>query len=147
MKKRRVTEAESPILANMEVAPGIFLLRLTGRDIAQIACPGQFLHMRIQDSFDPFLRRPFSIHRVLRETGEIQVLYRAAGRGTEVLSRKRPGEHVNCIGPLGNGFDPVENERSALIVAGGMGIAPLIFLVEELLQELKIKYPNYQQLN
>jgi len=104
----KVTETESSILANEEVAPGIFLLRITSPDIAGTARPGQFLHMRIEKSFDPFLRRPFSVHRAFPEAGEVQVLYRVVGRGTEVLSHKRSGEMVNCVGPLGNGFGPLK---------------------------------------
>ena len=74
------------------------------------------------------------MHRILN--GGIEVLYEVVGKGTELLSRKRPGDTVDVIGPLGNGFSVQRTARSAqrtaVLVAGGIGVAPLVALAEEL---------------
>ena len=124
-------ETKSEILHQERVAPQIFLLRLRSPQIAREARPGQFVHLRIREGTDPLLRRPFSIHRADRERGEVQVLYQVVGRGTKMLSRKPVGEMLDCLGPLGHGYEVPDERGEAVIVAGGIGIAPLIFLVED----------------
>jgi len=127
-------ETKLKILHQQEVGPQTFLLCLMSPQIAREARPGQFLHLRIREGTDPLLRRSFSIHRVDRERGEMQVLYQVVGRGTEILSRKPIGETLDCLGPLGHGFEVSDDPRGAVIVAGGIGIAPLIFLTEDSLR-------------
>ena len=86
------------------------------------------------------LRRPFSIHRAGK--GKLEVLYAVVGEGTRLLSQKKPGKHLDVIGPLGNGFDyerRTTNDERLILVAGGMGVAPLIFLAEKLGQRSKVK--------
>lgn len=94
-----------------------------------LAKPGQFLEIKISDGYEPLLRRPFSIHR--RRGKDIEIIYRIAGRGTEILSQRKVGEYLNVIGPLGNGFSILDSQPS-ILVAGGMGVAPLVFLAEKL---------------
>ena len=127
-------ETKLKILHQKEVAPQVFRLRLSSPGIAQEARPGQFVHLRIREGSDPLLRRPFSIHRVDRERGEVQVLYQVVGRGTKFLSRKLVGERLDVLGPLGHGFEVSEKGGGVLLVAGGIGVAPLIFLCEDLLR-------------
>jgi dihydroorotate dehydrogenase electron transfer subunit len=93
------------------------------------AKPGQFVMVRTGLGKDPLLRRPFSIHQVLRD-GRLQLYFKVVGRGTDILSRVKEGETVSIFGPLGNGFrlDPL---APSVIVGGGLGIAPLLFLVKE----------------
>jgi dihydroorotate dehydrogenase electron transfer subunit len=123
--------------------------------------PGQFFHLLCDPgtgkgrSYPLTLRRPFSIHRarhpgfhpaalvwaddlpeelrsaLVRHPARIDFLYRVVGKGTELLSQARKGTVLDAIGPCGNGFSPGE-ERTAVIVAGGIGIAPLAALAEEL---------------
>lgn len=120
------------ILKNIKVAPDHYRLALAAPEAARGARPGQFLHVRCSNTHDPLLRRPISIHAVDREKGEVILLYRLAGRGTAILSEKRTGEQVSLLGPLGSGFSlPGEGEKVSL-VAGGIGIAPLFFLLQEL---------------
>jgi len=119
------------IKSHKELNKGCFRMKIEAPFIARSAVPGQFLHIRCGDSNDPLLRRPISIHRI--GSDDIEILYSVAGRGTEILSRKNPGEFIDVIGPLGNGFKiPEDSTSSKLLVAGGMGVAPLVALAERL---------------
>jgi dihydroorotate dehydrogenase electron transfer subunit len=79
------------------------------------------------------LRRPLSIHRADPETGRVELLYRVVGRGTRILKNLQPGESLEVRGPLGRGFDLQGDFQHALIVAGGMGGAPVFYLIDALL--------------
>lgn len=98
-------------------------------DIAITARPGQFLHIRCSDSHDPLLRRPISIYKVSREKKTVGILYRVAGSGTARLERY---SHLDVMGPLGNGFQMPSPELNIMVVAGGIGVAPLYFLLQEM---------------
>ena len=131
----RIVQRGSRIFSNSEIAQGVFLLELAQREIAQAAQPGQFVHMRIERGLDPFLRRPFAICRADPGTAIIQILYEVVGRGTEVLSRKRDGDAVSLVGPLGKGYRIPSQRGRRVLVAGGRGIASLVLLAERLLRE------------
>lgn len=95
------------------------------------AHPGQFIMLRFSGQMTPFLRRPFSIHRLIPvddQTVRIELLYKVVGEGTKTLSMCKPGDIVDIIGPLGNGFSFFENYQCIYIVAGGIGVAPMVFL-------------------
>jgi len=121
---------KSKILFNQEIAPGHFVISLDSPKIAQEADPGQFVHVRVENKEDPLLRRPFSIHNA--EDEKIEILYRVVGRGTSLLSRKKPGEKIDLLGPLGQGFKTNPGVKRAILVAGGVGVAPLYFLARRL---------------
>jgi dihydroorotate dehydrogenase electron transfer subunit len=96
-------------------------------------CPGQFAQLRIDDSKETFLRRPISIHHVDFERNEIAFLIQKVGKGTASLGLKRPGSTLNAILPLGKGFTmPKSPKQRVLLVGGGVGIAPLLFMGEEM---------------
>jgi dihydroorotate dehydrogenase electron transfer subunit len=120
------------VISNAEVMPRVHLLWLEAPEIAMAARPGQFVMVRCGSSHDPLLRRPLSIHRVA-EARRIALLFAVAGRGTGWLSRRREGDLVDLLGPLGNGFSVQQTSRNLLLVAGGIGIAPLILLTEDAL--------------
>jgi dihydroorotate dehydrogenase electron transfer subunit len=91
--------------------------------------PGQFAHVRVLPLKDALLRRPFSIYQVSANT--FSILYKAVGKGTEALSRMRPGEELSAIGPLGHGFTvPQPGGETPLLVAGGYGMAAMYLLAE-----------------
>jgi len=115
-----------------EVAPGHHLLELEAPDIAAHAVPGQFVHVRVSDASDPLLRRPISIARADKSSGHIWLLSRTVGRGTAMLADMQPGSPLDLIGPLGNGFPLPEAKAEVLLAAGGVGVAPLIFLADAL---------------
>ena len=114
------------ILKNEQVAPHAYKMTLLAPEIAKKAKPGQFVMVRAIDGYQPLLRRPLGIHRIIGQN--IVMLYEIVGEGTKFLSQKKAGETLDIIGPLGNGFDL----RATILIAGGMGVAPLIFLAEKL---------------
>ncbi len=97
---------------------------------ASACSPGQFFHLRIDNSHDPLLRRPLSLHRCSRDEGTIDLLYCIKGRGTRALAQMLPGQHVDVLGPLGQGFpSPL---GTTYLVGGGMGVAPLLSVAQSL---------------
>ena len=99
------------VTGQRSIADNIFEMKLTGKLVGEINSPGQFVHIRVADSFEPLLRRPISIASIDEEKNEMTIIYRAEGRGTSMLSLKREGEEVDVLGPLGNGF-PVSATES-----------------------------------
>jgi len=123
---------KAPVLKQTKVAEDQFVLRLSCPTIAQKAEPGQFVTLKLNTSFDPLLRRPFSIHSVDREAGELLIYYQVVGKTTELMSELKEDDEVSLLGPLGKGFNvELENSR-VLLIGGGLGQAPLRFLAEEL---------------
>ncbi len=124
-------QIRAKILYNKRVKDNYFHLVLKAPQINKKSLPGQFLNIKVKDAYEPLLRRPFSIHKTKGATQEI--LYAVVGRGTEILSHKRAGEYLDIIGPLGNGFiSNTKHQTSNILVAGGMGVAPLVFLADRL---------------
>ncbi len=123
------------VLENCEIGPGCFRMRLADANVARSARPGQFVHVRLPgSSLDPLLRRPFSVCLADPGEGTLLVLYQVVGRGTQMLAKIRPGDYLNVLGPLGRGFDmpPADGKGDVALVAGGLGIAPLIMLSRDL---------------
>ncbi len=110
----------------------IVCLRLHAPAVARAARPGQFVMLAPgpAEPLDPFLNRPFSIHRVPDEDS-LELLFAVVGRGTARLAAQPPGATLRLLGPLGRGFDPPA-EGPVWLLAGGLGIAPLRFLGERL---------------
>jgi dihydroorotate dehydrogenase electron transfer subunit len=120
------------VLANGPVAAGFGLLRLEAPPVAREAKPGQFVMVRLPGcGFDPLLRRAFAVHYVDPEAGWFEMLYAVVGRGTGLLAGLRPHDSLDLLGPLGRGFD-LDLSREPLLVAGGVGAAPLLFLAQEI---------------
>jgi len=128
-------DIRAKILSNKLVGHVYYKMVLDAPYIARKAKPGQFVQIKCSDGLEPFLRRPFSIHRV---NGNIEILYEVVGKGTDILARKKEGEFLEILGPLGNGFAmprKTNSEPRAIIIAGGIGAAPLVYLAEELARE------------
>jgi dihydroorotate dehydrogenase electron transfer subunit len=129
-------QVKAEILSNTQIAPRCFHMSLKAPSIAKQAVPGQFIQVRCNgDNFIPLLRRPFSIHRVSHSSTAkvVEILYKVVGKGTEFLSKKEPGTELDIIGPLGNGFSLVVGRDNIILIGGGIGIAPLLFLAERLI--------------
>ena len=118
-------QALCTITSNVEIMPGICLMWIEAPEIASSVQPGQFITVRCGDFT---LRRPLSIHLV-SGGGEIALLFKVAGRGTLWLSQRQTGDRIDILGPLGNGFSIEPGAKNLLLVAGGIGIAPLVFLM------------------
>jgi len=126
-------QTKAELLYNRKIKNNYFHCAFFAPEIARSAKPGQFVDIKVSDTLEPLLRRPFSIHRL--DGKRVELLYEVVGKGTEILSQKKSGEYLDVIGPLGNGFDyqlPVTSYRLPILIAGGMGVAPLMFLSEKL---------------
>ncbi len=124
-----MVEQDTLIIFNKKVTPDTFLMGLRSPEIVVEARPGQFVMIRVRSDIDPLLRRPFSICGIHGDDGFL-ILYRVVGRGTDIMSKAREGDIFSVLGPLGRGFDLPKLQQRCLLVAGGIGIAPLIFLAK-----------------
>jgi dihydroorotate dehydrogenase electron transfer subunit len=122
----------APIVSNAEVMPGVYLMRVH-TTIASLARPGQFAMLFCDNQNLTVLRRPISIHE--SQSHVAGFLYAVIGAGTAWLAQRQPGESIDLIGPAGNGFSYDLKSRRLLLIAGGMGIAPLTYLAREATQQ------------
>ncbi len=114
-----------------------FILRVQAPEIAQHAHPGQFAH--IQCDLALAMRRPISIMRVNAKSGWVDFLYKVFGEGTRLLSQRQIGDKVSIMGPIGKGFESHMDRPRPLLIGGGVGIPPMIFLADRL-REVKGAY-------
>ena len=119
------------IVFNTRVTKNIFLIGLKSSHIARLARPGQFVMVQVRKGIDPLLRRPFSICGT-RDKDLFLILYKVVGKGTTILSETRKGESISVLGPLGTAFEPSKSHKLSILVAGGMGVAPLYFLYQNI---------------
>lgn len=124
---------QSRILYNESVGGSCFKMGISCNLRFQDALPGQFIMIGIKDCCDPLLKRPFSIHRVVRDINGIELLYKVVGRSTQKFSLLEKGESVSLMGPIGSGFSVIEEAKRIFMVAGGIGVAPMVFLADFLL--------------
>ena len=117
------------ILSNEEIMPSTYLIWVATEHCAKSARPGQFLMVRCDDGYRRLLRRPISIHSYRKDS--VALLFKTVGQGTSWLSQRRSGDELDLVGPLGNGFHIEPQCRSLLLIAGGMGIAPLAALASQ----------------
>lgn len=119
------------VVSNREIAPGIYDMRLeTG--LAQGAHAGQFIGVYPADK-STLLPRPISICGADRERGQLRIVFRVAGKGTEEFSAYREGDEVKILGILGNGFPTAQAEgKRVILLGGGIGIPPIVLLAKEL---------------
>jgi len=139
----KTAQIKAKIISNQRFSGKYWHLEFESAFIAKHAVAGQFVNIRVIDGLAPLLRRPVSIHGVTAQ--KVKVIYEIIGPGTQILSARKPGEFLDIIGPLGNGFDyrrltesrGVKNTlivpgKQNILIAGGIGVAPLVFLAEKL---------------
>ena len=100
-------------------------------EIARTAVPGQFVNVRVSTHTAPLLRRPLGVARVNRTDGTLTLMYRVLGEATQLLANCCSGDVLDVLGPLGSGVFSLETKH-ALLVGGGLGLAPLLYLATEL---------------
>jgi dihydroorotate dehydrogenase electron transfer subunit len=142
---KKVLQSNFKILANKKIGRDYFKLTFVSPEISAAACPGQFVEVRVPDCDGLLLRRPIGVHSVSSKS--CNILVEIVGPATRALSHKAAGEYLDIIGPLGNGFSfqlsaiPAAGGSAfggsfqPIIVAGGMGVAPLYFLAERIKQQ------------
>jgi dihydroorotate dehydrogenase electron transfer subunit len=121
------------VIGNPGVAPDHFLFTLRLPPSFATPQPGQFVMIRDPERGEPLLSRPLSVYGFHREGDQaiLDLLYHAAGRGTSLFSRMKPGAILAVLGPLGQGFTLRRDVRKVILLAGGVGVAPLTFLLHE----------------
>jgi len=121
---------DAELLAREEFPGQQYVLRLAAPETAARATAGSFVHVVVDPSIP--MRRPLSIMRVDREAGWIELLFKIHGHGLQHLASRRIGDAVNLMGPIGHGFTPHPERPRALLLGGGVGIPPMVFLAETL---------------
>lgn len=116
------------IISHTAHACGQYILVLKAPLCARRARPGTFVHLGCGPGLQ--MRRPFSIMRAMPEAGLIELLYKTVGRGTALLASQRPGQSLSCLGPIGQPFIPDRTRPQALLIGGGVGIPPMVFLAD-----------------
>ena len=119
------------VLSNKELIKDVYEMVVEG-DTSAITTPGQFVNIKLNKYQEPYLRRPMSICDYDDHT--LTMIYKVVGTGTKLLSEIRPGHKIDMLTGLGNGF-VYQNERSALLIGGGLGLPPLYKLAKELLKK------------
>ncbi len=123
---------DAEVLSHQACDGDQYILRLHAPQCAALAQPGQFAHLRC----DPMLamRRPLSIMRVDPRAGWVDFLYKAVGRGTRLLAQRAAGDRISLMGPIGKPFSPDPQRPRALLMGGGVGMPPMVFLAEHMKQ-------------
>lgn len=131
MTHRHTIEVENAEILDHQNFPGDqFVLRVRAPGIAATARPGSFAHIQC-DRLLP-MRRPLSIMRVDPRAGWVEFLYKVLGQGTRLLSRRVVGERLSIMGPIGRPFEPHMDRPRPLLIGGGVGIPPMVFLADSL---------------
>ena len=128
-------DVSAEVLSNTHLSSDYNVVALAAPEIAERVLPGQFVMIKAGDRLEPLLRRPFSIFEVLRErdrTIGLSLLSKKIGPSTRLLFDAKPGDLIQCLGPLGRPFAPVAAPDEAWMVAGGVGLAPFATLAETL---------------
>ena len=118
----------------------IFKFSVVAKEIVKISKPGQFIEIRVTDQVEPFLRRPISIYNLDKENGILEFIFQVKGKGTEILSKRKEGDFIDLIGPLGYGTFDYSKYQNLAIIGGGIGIFPLYELAKEAKSECKNVY-------
>ena len=126
MSKRKI---KATVICQKMIAADIFDLKLSAKEIACQAVPGQFVDLYCADG-SKLLPRPISLCEIDREKGTLRLVYRIAAKGTAEFSKLQSGDTIDVLGPLGNGFN-LEDGR-AILIGGGIGIPPMLQLAKEL---------------
>ncbi|MBR2731441.1 MAG: dihydroorotate dehydrogenase electron transfer subunit [Clostridia bacterium] len=126
MKQQQLT-----ILENQPLAPGVFRMQLQAEEPIP-AKPGQFLNLAVEGCY---LRRPISVHDA--DGNIVLIIYKVVGRGTQILSEMTPGQALDALTGLGNGYDLRDSGPAPLLIGGGVGVPPLYLLAKQLRAEGK----------
>ena len=117
---------EAKVVKQVEIGPQVYKTEVYVPELASITLPGQFAQLKVKGAQQPLLRRPISVADVDGDAKTLTFIYKVLGEGTQALSLVQVGEYLDIVGPLGNGFNLTA--KKPLLVGGGLGIAPLIYL-------------------
>jgi dihydroorotate dehydrogenase electron transfer subunit len=134
--KGMISQFTSTVISKEKLSEKIFKLTLSSPHISRRVKPGNFVHIKVSPNYHPLLRRAFSVHHVDKQKRGFDILFKVVGKGTKILSEKSPGDILDLLGPVGNDFSVPKKGETAMMVAGGMGIAPLWFLFCNLIKKI-----------
>ena len=130
---------DGTVISHQEYDASQFVLRIESPAISAIAKAGSFVHLSCDDSLP--MRRPLSIMRVNAKQGWLELLYKIHGQGTDLLSQRVAGDSISLLGPIGNPFKQDNYRKRPLLIGGGVGIPPMVFLAEHLKTQARESEP------
>ncbi len=120
-----------PVVALEKVSDAYFRLAFEAPVLAKAVQPGQFIHIKVSEGWEPFFRRPFSVYRA--QDGVVEILFEAVGRGSRLLTLKKKGDTLDILGPLGTPFTlPPAGVKKIVFIAGGVGVAPFMLFSDRI---------------
>lgn len=123
-----------PVMRREQLTSTVVALHVRSSYIANIIQPGQFVNIKVQEGTYPLLRRPFSVAAANDDV--FTVIFDVVGEGTRILSEKKAGDYIDVLGPLGIPYTlPQNKEITAVLVAGGLGMAPMPILTQTLIKK------------
>lgn len=128
----KLVDERGVIVSNTLAGTSLYVMVVKAPVIAAGVLPGQFVHLKVPGIGERILRRPFSVYNADGDGGTIEILYQCVGVGTRQMRELEAGCVVDLIGPVGTGWNPPVGIKSALLVGGGVGSAPLYMLTQQL---------------
>lgn len=125
------TNVNVKLIKKEQLKPDILKFTCESKEISNSAKPGQFVEIKVSESYEPFLRRPISIYNVDKDNNLFEFIFQIKGRGTNFLSNIKEGWFIDIIGPIGNGVFEIKDYKNIAIIGGGIGIFPLYELTKE----------------
>jgi dihydroorotate dehydrogenase electron transfer subunit len=114
-----------PVVDLKKVNATYFRLTFQAPALAKAVKPGQFIHIKVSEGFEPFFRRPFSVYRAYN--GKVEIFFEPVGKGSRLLTTREKGDGLDVLGPLGKSFTlPSKDVKQIVFVAGGIGVAPFM---------------------
>jgi len=123
------------VVENRKINNDYYVLKLASKTDLPKILPGHFVELLVADTRNAFLRRPISIYDVQPECNSFELLIQIVGEGTQLMAKLEAGDTINAMYPLGNGFGTKTSAKSVLLVGGGVGVAPLLYLAKQLNEE------------
>ena len=126
------------VVTQAKKLPGrMFFLEFAAPELAKKCAAGEFVMIQVERGTDPFLRRAFSVFYTNSKRGLLTILGKSYGFGTTLLREKKAGDRLRMVGPLGNRFGRAKKKEQTLLVAGGVGLAPLYFYQQDLAKNMR----------
>ena len=133
------------VLENIHVGGNYYLMKLKGDKTIDPSCAGQFFMLQCKNG-STLLRRPISLHYINKKERTLEFYYEVKGKGTKEFSCLSEGDTINIQGPLGHGFTTDVEDKTIVVVGGGMGIAPMKLLIESLSEKNNVISVSYTHL-
>ena len=125
------SQVYAKLVKKEKLLEGLYKFSVEAKEIVNVAKPGNFIEIKVNENLDPFLRRPISIYNLDKENGILEFIFQIRGKGTELLAKKEEGDLIDIIGPLGSGTFKFEGKKNIAIIGGGIGIFPLYELAKQ----------------